>query len=95
MLSKKIRNGNSSGKISKSGVSFDNNDLNLEYEESAEDIDYLDSSSDYEDTENKGTNGTPKSPHQRRGYLGHRWKKNEDDELELCETWIKETYIHK
>ena len=40
--------------------------------------------------------GTPKSPHPRTGYLGHRWKKNNDSgELELKESWISETYIHE
>lgn len=40
------------------------------------------------------SSGTPKSPHPRRGYLGHRWKKNENGDRELTETWIKETFIH-
>lgn len=41
------------------------------------------------------SSGTPKSPHLRRGYLGHRWKNNEEGDLELTETWINETFIHK
>lgn len=59
------------------------------------------SSTDDLDSENNefsdsdGVSGTPKRPHTRRGYPGHRWKKNDKGELELQETWIKETHIHK
>lgn len=95
LLEGKIRNSNSSGERSYTEVPFDDNGSSLDYEECAADSDYSDSSSDYENEENESVNGTQKSPHPRRGYSGHRWKKNEDDELELRETWINETYIHK
>lgn len=42
-----------------------------------------------------GVSGISKRPHHRKGYSGHRWKKNDIGELELQETWIKETHIHK
>lgn len=54
-----------------------------------------DFSSAEEDDDSNGSSGTPKSPGPRRGYLGHRWKKNDDGELELQETWISETYVHR
>ena len=56
--------------------------------------DDLDSEND-EFSDSDGVSGTPKRPHTRRGYPGHRWKKNDKGELELQETWIKETHIHK
>ena len=52
-----------------------------------------DDSFDVEEFDNS-PNGSPKSPHSRRGYPGHRWKKNKDGELELTETWISPAKIH-
>lgn len=52
-----------------------------------------DDSFDVEENDNSSA-GSPKSPHSRRGYSGHRWKKNEDGELELTETWISPAKIH-
>ncbi len=48
-----------------------------------------------DDEKSNDTIGTPKRPHHRRGYDGHRWKKNEEGELVLCKTPIRETDIHK
>lgn len=47
-----------------------------------------------EEKKDDSSSGTPKSPHSRRGYPGHRWKKNEDGDLELTETWISPAKIH-
>lgn len=60
-------------------------------ESSAEDT--ADDCFDVEEDDNSST-GSPKSPHSRRGYSGHRWKKNEDGDLELTETWISPAKIH-
>ncbi len=49
---------------------------------------------DEEDDECEVVFGSPKRPHPRKGYLGHRWKKNEDGVSELTETWISPAKIH-
>ena len=67
-------------KIFPSDLKDDNSDMSSEFEEKEEE---------------EASSSSSKSPHPRRGYPGHRWKKNEDGELELTETWIKETFIHK
>jgi len=95
VLKEKIRNGNSTGGQLNNEVSFDDNDSNLNDEENAEDIDCLESLSDYIDMENKSAKGAAKSPHPRRGYFGDRWKKDENGELKRCKTWISETYVNK
>lgn len=40
------------------------------------------------------SSGTPKCPHDRKGYTGHRWTKDENGERVLKETQIKATRIH-
>lgn len=78
------------------GHGFDNDDDKPPFnplsdsDEAIDDIMEKEQNSDISD----GIGGTPKSPGLRKGYLGHRWKKNDDGELELQETWIRETYVH-
>ncbi|MFQ9436663.1 MAG: hypothetical protein ACLR1R_10100 [Ruminococcus callidus] len=78
------------------GHGFDNDDDKPPFnplsdsDEAIDDIMEKEQNSDISD----GIGGTPKSPGPHRGYLGHRWKKNDDGELELQETWIRETYVH-
>ena len=67
---------------------YPSNDFGESYSEETDD-----NSFDVEENDNSSA-GSPKSPHSRRGYPGHRWKKNEDGELELTETWISPTKIH-
>lgn len=76
---------------------FVNNNSNSDYEDDiSSHYDSLDNINDFEkDTNNNSTKGIPKRPHPRREYLGHRWKKNDNGELELSETHISETFIHK
>lgn len=47
-----------------------------------------------DEEDNDSSSGTPKSPHSRRGYSGHRWKKNKNGDLELTESWISPAIIH-
>lgn len=101
VLEEKIRNSNSSrgNTYSEDGYvpHLSDNSRSSGYEDDSSDYSgYSDFTSDLsEDTGNDAIGGTPKSPHARRGYSGHRWKRNEDGELELSETWINETFIHK
>lgn len=68
-------------------------DRNTDFGESGteEPIDHV---STVEEEVDDSSSGTPKCPHSRRGYPGHRWKKNEDGDLELTETWISPAKIH-
>lgn len=86
----------SSERSSETGTSDDYTssiDRNTDYSDSDAEEKVDDIFADEED-DCEGASGSSKSPHSRRGYPGHRWKKNEDGELELTETWISSAKIH-
>lgn len=92
-VEEKLRSSNSGS--SGDDFSHDSDYNSPDYSTSDED-ETLENENDLEEDENTeiSSKGTPKSPHDRIGYWGDRWKKDENGNRYKSPSWISPTRIH-